>query len=199
MNESQSTAAKPARRLRSALSRRALRAATAAGVLALAVGTAGTALASTGHNHPNGYAPTEECLNWSGTVSYFPALTTTPHQVTAVLHGTLSNCNFDGTPQTFSGSVFGDLTGTATKSSASLSGNVAITWPADANLNPTIAPISVSTSGSTYSLYGTISNGAGTGEQLEGSYAKIGTSKVLGGTTQNILGSAPFGIFINEG
>jgi hypothetical protein len=201
MNQMLRTAAKPARHIRSALSGRGLRAATVAGVMALAVGTAGSALASTASPQirPHGYAPTEECLNWSGSIQYFPALTTTRHAVTAVLHGTLSNCNFSGTAQTFSGTVFGDLTGTATKSSASLSGNVAVTWPSDANLNPTISPISVSTSSNTYNIVGTIGAGAGTGEQLWASYAKIGQSKVLGGTSESILGSAPFGIFVNFG
>jgi len=150
MNQMQPTAAKIARRARSAFSRRTLQAATIAGVMALTVGTAGASFASTGHQiRPNGYSPTEECLNWSGTIKYFPALTKTSHNVTAVLNATLSNCNFDGTGQTFSGTVFGDLTGTATKTAATISGNVAVTWPQDANLDPTIAHISVSTSSDT--------------------------------------------------
>ena len=175
--------------------------AAVAGVAALTLGTTGTAFASsTPSARPNGYAPTEECLNWSGSIEYFPGLTTTSHSVTAVVHGTLSNCNFDGTGQTYSGSVFGVLTGTATRSAATLSGNVAVTWPADAGLEPTIAPISVTGGKSgAYSFYGTISAGAGTGEVLEGSFDKIGTAKVSGGTSENILGSAPFGIFVNEG
>ncbi|HEY2579594.1 MAG TPA: hypothetical protein VGI74_25060 [Streptosporangiaceae bacterium] len=187
---------------RSLASRRGLRAAMIAGAVAATIGTAGAASASTAAHHvsPRGFAATEECLNWSGTIEYFPALTNTSHAVTGVLSGTLSNCSFDGTPQTFSGSVFGTVTGTATKTKAALSGQVAITWPADSGLNPTISPISVSTSApSSYSLSGTISAGAGTGEQLEGSFAKISNTAITGGTSQKILGSAPFGIFINEG
>jgi hypothetical protein len=201
MNESQSTAAKVSRRFRSALSGRAVRAATVAGVMALTVGTAGSALASTAgpQIRPHGYVPTEECLNWSGSISFFPALTTTSHSVTAVLNGTLSNCSFDGTPQTYGGTVFGTLTGTGTKSAVSLSGNAAVTWPADSGLNPTISPISVSTSSGTYNIVGTPSAGAGTGLALWASYAKTGMTKVNGGNAENILGSKPFGIFENIG
>lgn len=188
---------------RALVSRRGLRAAMIAGAVAATIGTAGAASASTAAHHaarPNGYAPLEECLNWSGTIKYFPALTKTSHAVTGVLSGTLSNCNLEGTPQTFSGSVFGTLTGTATKTKATLSGQVAVTWPADSDLDPTISPISVSTSAaSSYSFYGTVSAGAGTGDQLEGSYASLSNTAITGGTSQSILGSAPFGIFINEG
>jgi hypothetical protein len=188
---------------RSLVSRRGLRAAMLAGAIAATVGTAGAASASTAAHHgarPNGFAPLEECVNWSGTIKYFPALTNTSHAVTGVLSGTLNNCNLEGTPQTFSGSVFGTLSGTATKTGATLSGQVAITWPSDSGLNPTISPISVSTSAaSSYSFFGTVSAGAGTGDQLEGSYVKVSNTGITGGTSQSILGSAPFGIFINEG
>ena len=185
--------------IRSALSRRAVRAAAIAGVAAISLGTAATASASSAGSHINGFAPTEQCLNWSGTIQYFPRLTTTSHNVTAVLNATLSNCNFEGTGQTFSGTVFGVLTGTATGSAATLSGTLAITWPADANLNPTISPISLSTTSGNYSFFGTPSAGAGTGQHLQGSYAKIGSKKINGGTQQSILGSAPFQIEVNNG
>jgi len=185
--------------IRSALSRRAVRAAAIAGVAAISLGTAATASASSAGSHINGFAPTEQCLNWSGTIQYFPGLGTTSHSVTAVLNATLSNCNFEGTGQTFSGTVFGVLTGTATGSAATLSGNLAITWPADANLNPTISPISLSTSSGNYSFFGTPSAGAGTGQHLQGSYAKIGSKKINGGTQQSILGSAPFELEVNTG
>ena len=187
---------------RSLISRRGLRAAMIAGAVAATIGTAGAASASTAAQHvrPHGFVPTEECLNWSGTIKYFPALTKTSHAVTGVLSGTLSNCNFDGTQQSFSGSVFGTLTGTATKSGATLSGQVAITWPSDANLNPTISPISVSTTAPrAYTFNGTISAGAGTGEQLRGSYDSVSNTSITGGTSQSILGSAPFGIYENVG
>ena len=200
MNQHHSPA-KIARSLRSALSGRAVRAATVAGVMALTLGTAGSALASTAgpQIRPQGYVPTEECLNWSGSVEFFPGVTTTAHAVTAVLHGTLSNCSFNGTPQTYGGTVFGTLTGTATKTSASLSGNVAVSWPADSGLSPTIAPVTISTSGTNYNIVGTISAGATTGEQLWASYAKTGVTKVNGGNSETILGSAPIGIFENLG
>jgi hypothetical protein len=188
--------------IRSALSRRAVRAATVAGVAAVALGTAGSAMASTVAPHVNGFAPTEQCLGWSGTVQYFPALSSTSHKVTAVLNATLNNCNFEGTQQTFSGSVFGVLSGTATGNGgpANLTGKLAITWPADANLNPTISPITLSSpSTGTYSFFGTPTAGAGTGQQLNGAYAKISSVKINGGTQQSILGSAPFQLEVNNG
>jgi hypothetical protein len=202
MNHNQPATAKAARRTRSAFSRRAVRAAAVAGMMTLAAGTAGTAFAATGIA-PHSYVPSEECLTWSGTVNYFPALTTTSHAVTAVVNGTLSNCNLNGTGQTFSGTVFGELTGTATKGAAKLTGNLAVTWPSDANaptgLSPTISPVSITSASGTYNIVGTISAGAGTGEQLWGSYAKTGQSAVPGGTSEHILGSKPFGIFHNNG
>jgi hypothetical protein len=185
--------------IRSALSRRAVRAAAVAGVAALSLGAAGAASASTATPHLNGFAPTEQCLNWSGTIQYFPGLTSTAHKVTAVLNATLSNCNFEGTPQTFSGTVFGVLTGTANGKTATLSGNLAVTWPADSGFSPTVSPVSLSTSNSTYSFFGTPSAGLGTGEQLNGAYAKIGSKKINGGTQESILGSAPFQIEVNNG
>jgi hypothetical protein len=119
--------------------------------------------------------------------------------VTAVLSATLSNCNFEGTGQTFSGSVFGVLSGTATGKAATLTGNLAVTWPQDAGLNPTISPISLSTSNSTYSFFGTPTAGAGTGQQLNGAYVKVSATKINGGTQEKILGSAPFQLEVNTG
>jgi hypothetical protein len=188
--------------IRSALSRRAARAAAVAGVVAITVGTAGTAgsaLASTSAPRIGGFVPTEQCLNWSGTIQYFPGLGTTSHKVTAVISATLSNCNFEGTGQTFSGSVFGVLSGTATKSAATLNGNLAVTWPADSGFSPTISPVSLSTASNVYSFFGTPSAGLGTGEQLNGAYAVIGSKKISGGTQESILGSAPFQIEVNNG
>lgn len=185
--------------LRTKITRYAVRAAAVAGGLALSTGGASAALASQPAVHPFGFAPTQQCLNWSGTIESFPGLTKASQSVTDVVQGTLSNCNFDGTGQTFSGSFFGTLSGTATKSSASLSGHIAVTWPQDSGLNPTIAPIAVSGSAKAYSLSGTISNGAGTGEELQGSYDVISKQAVNGGTAQSFVGSAPFEIEVNEG
>ncbi|HEX4059589.1 MAG TPA: hypothetical protein VHY58_01095 [Streptosporangiaceae bacterium] len=196
--------------IRSVISRRGLRAVMLAGVAAASIGTATAASASTvhagsatrisGHHvRPNGWVPVEECLNWSGTVKYFPALTATSKSVNAVLNATLSNCSLDGTPQTFSGTVFGALTGTATKSGATLTGNVAVTWPQDAGLNPTIASISLNTSSGVYSFNGSITAGAFAGNQLWGSYEKTGQSAFTGGISEKILGSAPFAAEENLG
>jgi hypothetical protein len=197
MNHLRSTAATV---VRTVLSRRGLQGAILAGVAAASIGTVGIASASTApHVHPNGYAPTEQCLNWSGTINYFPALTAKSKSVTATVTATLSNCNFEGTGQTYSGSVFGVLTGTATKTGATLSGNLAVTWPADSGLDPTISPVTVSGSSSEYSFYGTPTAGAGTGQQLDGSYDGISTSAISGGTSQSILGSAPFELEVNDG
>ena len=201
--------------IRSVVSRRGLRAAMLAGVAAASIGTAtaasaGTALASTGHagsatrvssHHvrPNGWVPVQECLNWSGTVKYFPALTAASKTENAVLSATLSNCSLDGTPQTYSGTVFGVLTGTANKTKATLTGNVAVTWPSDSGLSPTIASISLNTASGVYSFTGGITAGAFTGNELWGSYEKTGSTGFTGGTTENILGSAPFAAEENLG
>ena len=72
-------------------------------------------------------------------------------------------------------------------------------WPQDAGLSPTISPVTINGSSNAYSLSGTISNGAGTGEQLEGSYDVVSKSTVNGGTSQSLVSSGPFGIFVNEG
>jgi hypothetical protein len=67
-------------------------------------------------------------------VKYFPALSTTSKNVTAVVSATLSDCNFDGT-----------------------------------------------------------------GQQLNGAYDKITSKAISGGTSQSILGSAPFQLEVNDG
>ncbi len=102
---------------RSAITRYAARAAIVAGAVALSTAGASSAFAAQSDAHPNGFAPTEECLNWTGTIQSFPGLTKVAHSVTAVVSGTLSNCNFDGTPQSFSGTFFGTLTGSAERES----------------------------------------------------------------------------------
>ena len=185
--------------LRTKITRYAVRSAAVAGALALSTAGASAALAAQPAVHPFGFAPTEQCLNWSGTIESFPGLTKASQSVTDVIQGTLSNCNLDGTGQTFSGTFFGTLSGNATKSAASLSGHVAVSWPQDSGLSPTIAPIAVSGSAQAYSLSGTIGNGAGTGEQLQGSYDVISKQAVNGGTSQSFVGSAPFEIEVNEG
>jgi hypothetical protein len=185
--------------LHSQITRYAARAAAVAGALALSTAGASAVSASQPAVHPLGFAPTQQCLSWSGTIQSFPGLTKVSQSVTSVIQGTLSNCNFDGTGQTFSGSFFGTLSGTATNSAASLSGHVAVSWPQDSGLNPTIASITVSGSAKAYSLHGTISNGAGTGEQLQGSYDVVSKQAINGGTSQSLLGSAPFEIEVNEG
>ena len=65
--------------------------------------------------------------------------------------------------------------------------------------DPTISPISLSTSNSTYSFFGTPTAGAGTGQQLNGAYVKVSGIKINGGTQENILGSAPFQLEVNTG
>jgi hypothetical protein len=198
--------------VRSAFSRRGLRGLMLAGVAAASIGTATAASASTtsaspahagpaiSHRiHPDGWVPVEECLNWTGTVKYFPALTTATKTVNAVLNATLSNCNLDGTGQTYSGTAFGVLTGSATKSKATLTGNVAVTWPADSGLDPTIASISLNTTTGVYSFTGSITSGAFAGNELWGSYEKTGQTAIAGGTSENILGSAPFAAEENLG
>ncbi len=174
--------------------------AAAAGFLALSgAGTAGATAESQPAVHPHGFAPTQQCVNWSGTIKSFPALTKTAQSVTDVVQGTLNNCNFDGTQQTYSGSFFGTLTGTASKTSASLSGTIAVSWPQDSGLNPSIVPIAISGSSNAYTLDGTVSNGAGSGEQVQGSYDVVSKQAISGGTSQALVSTAPFEIVVNEG
>jgi hypothetical protein len=184
---------------RSAITRYAALAATAAGAIALSTAGSTTAFAAQSNGIQRGYAPTEECLNWTGSIQAYPTLAKTAHSVTEVISGTLNNCSDEGTPQTFSGTFFGVLTGTASNKAATLSGNVAVTWPADSGLSPTIAPISVHGSANAYSLYGTISAGTTTGEQLQGGYDVVSHSSANGSTTQNLVGTGTFGVFVNEG
>ena len=184
---------------RSTITRYAGRAAIVAGALALSTAGASSAVAAQLNTHPNGFAPTEECLNWTATIQSFPGLTKVAHAVTDVISGTLNNCSFDGSAQTFSGTFFGTLTGSASGKAATLSGNVAVSWPQDAGLNPTISPISVNGSSNAYSFFGTPTNGAGTGQHLQGSYDVVSKSTVNGGTSQSTVSTAPFGLFVNEG
>jgi hypothetical protein len=184
---------------RSAFTRYAALAAAAAGAIALSTAGASSALAAGPNVHPNGFAPTEECLNWTGSATAYPSLAKSAHSVTEVISGTLNNCSFDGTGQIYSGTFFGVLTGSASNKAATLSGNVAITWPQDSGLSPTISPVTVSGSANAYSLFGTISAGAGTGEQLEGSYDVVSHTTANGQTAQSLVSTGAFGIFVNEG
>lgn len=189
---------------RSICSRRGLRAVAVAGALAATVGTAGAASAATAHHvRPAGWAPVEQCLTWSGTIKYFPALTNTAKSVNAVISGTASNCNLDGTQQTLSASFFGNLTGSANKTKATLNGQVAITWPADANpptgLEPTISNLNITTANGTYSFASTISGGAFAGNELWGSFVKTQNASISGGTSQTIVGTQPFEVEENLG
>jgi hypothetical protein len=192
--------------IRSVLRSRGLRGAAIAGVMAAALATAGitvtaaTALASTTVPHKiEGLAPTEECVTWSGTVQYFPVLTSSSQKVTAILEGTLSNCDDLGTPQAGSGSVFGVLSGTATKSKAALTGQLAVTWPAVSNLSPSIVPVSLRGASGKYSFGGIVSAGAGTGQELHSSYDKVKAAKASSGTLQTITGTSAFASYVNEG
>jgi hypothetical protein len=184
---------------RSAITRYAALVAAAAGAIALSTVGAPSAFAAQPHTIEPGFAPLEECTSWTGTIQSFPALTKAAHPVTDVIAGTLNNCSTEGNPNSFSGSFFGTLAGTASNKAATLSGNVAITWPADSGLNPSISSINVSGSANAYSLYGTPSAGAGTGDALEGAYDVVLKTAVNGGSSQNLVGTSPFGVFINEG
>lgn len=184
---------------RSTITRYAALAAAAAGAIALSTTGASSAFAAQSNVHPNGYAPLEECLSWTGTTQAYPSLSKTSHSVVEIISGTLNDCNLQGTPQTYSGTFFGELTGSASNKAATLSGNVAITWPADSGLEPTISPVSVTGSANAYSLFGNPSAGAGAGDALEGTYDVVSHTTANGETTQSLVSSGPFGVFVNEG
>jgi hypothetical protein len=188
--------------IRSVLRSRGLRGAAIAGVMAAALATmstTGAALASTTAHKISGLAPTQECVTWSGTVQYFPVLTSSSQKVTAILEGTLSNCDDLGTPESGTGSVFGVLSGTATKTTAALTGQIAVTWPASSGLSPSIVPVSLRGASGKYSLGGTVSAGAGTGQELHSSYNKVKAAKASSGTLQTITSTSAFAIYVNEG
>jgi hypothetical protein len=151
--------------------------------------------------HPLGYAPVIECLNWSATEQFFPALGSTQKNVTVVVSGTGSNCeNGGGQPYSYGASFFGTLSGTATNKIQNLSGNLAVTWPSDANLSPSIESVTVTTpSAGHYSLYGTGTAGAYTNEPLEGSFVIASSTHNRISTTKSDTGSTPFGVFENFG
>lgn len=186
--------------IRSVLRSRRLRGAAIAGVVAAALATAGPALASTTVPHQSrGLAPTQECVTWSGTVQYFPVLTASSQKVTAILKGTLSDCDDLGVPENGAGSVFGVLSGTATKTKAILTGQLAVTWPVTSGLSPSIVPVSLRGASAKYSFGGTVSAGAGTGQELNSSYHEVKAAKAGSGTLQTITGTSAFAIYINEG
>ena len=92
-----------------------VRAAILAGAIALTIAGASSAFATQSDTTKKANAATEECLNWTGTSHSLPAVTPAAHTVTDVISGTLSNCNFEGNPQTFNGSFFAVLSGSASK------------------------------------------------------------------------------------
>jgi hypothetical protein len=195
--------------VRSILRSRGLRGAAIAWVTAAALATAGapaTALASTAASHRvDAIVPTLECTTWSDTVNYSPALTSSPQNVTATLAGTLSDCSDFGNTLTGTGSVQATLTGTATTTSASLTGDLFVNWPASANVVTSVVPITLTGSSGAYSFGGTVIFGAGTayrggpGLPLNSSYDAVYWFWTDGGTLQDINGTSPVAIYVNEG
>jgi hypothetical protein len=91
------------------------------------------------------------------------------------------------------------LSGTATKTAATLSGQIAVTWPASSGLSPSIVPVGLDGANGQYSLGGTVSAGAGAGLELNSAYARVSAARANGGTLQHINGDAPFAIYVNGG
>ena len=196
--------------IRSILCSRGFRGAAIAGVMAAALAAAGapaTALASTAAFHRvDAIVPTLECTTWSGTVEYSPALTASPQNATATLTGTLSNCSDFGNTLTGTGIVQATLSGTATLSSASLTGLLIVHWPAGASLADSLVPVTLTGSSLAYSfggtvLFGTGANGrGGPGLPLNSSYvANLYSFTTSTGTLQDISGTSPVAIYVNEG
>ena len=195
--------------VRSILRSRGLRGAAIAGVTAAALATAGapaTALASTAAFHRvDAIVPILQCTTWSGTVNYSPALTSSPQNVTATLAGTLSDCSDFGTTLTGTGSVQATLSGTATMTSASLAGQLIVSWPASSSLADSLVPVTLTGSSDAYSfggtvLFGTGANGrGGPGLPLNSSYATVYAFPSNSGTVEYINGTSPVAIYVNEG
>ena len=112
-----------------------------------------------------------------------------------MLQATLANCAFYGVAQSGTATAFGVLTGTASRGKATLSGQVAVTWPPELGTTPTIANIVVVPSAHAYALEGPVVAGGFPGRYLVGNYQVTSSTRTSGGTAENILGTAPFAIW----
>jgi hypothetical protein len=153
---------------------------------------------------PNGWVPLEQGTSLAAKDSLQPGLRKKAHAESGVLSGTLDGCNFEGQGQAGQGSLTIVFSGTASLNAASLTGTFTANWPASSGLNPSNGTITISsgTRGS-YSLSGTVTSGAFTGEPFQGAYVVTGMTgtgrKHDPVTAQTIVNTAPIETLENIG
>ena len=153
-----------------------------------------------------GIVPVASC-HLNATVTLAPTLTTVSHTVGGNIQGTVSACGLNGSSLPDTGQFFANsLTGPASKTSESLSGQAVIIWPASANLNPSVAAFSISVNANGLATYsGTVQAGAFTGQRLQGKYKIVRQATVNQGgynaTVQTVVSptTGPLQILENLG
>ena len=151
---------------------------------------------------PNGYSVVEGCSSFSGHITYTPGLLTTKLKAqTAVVSGTVSNCQDANGAQVGTGAINGVLSGKASLNSKNLSGSLVVSWP---GFNP--STVSVSLRGANQgvdTLGGTISSGAFTSGVFQTSLLAVGNTGT--GTSkhpvrsQAVVNTAPVNALVNFG
>jgi hypothetical protein len=153
-----------------------------------------------------GVVPIASC-GLNAAVSLAPALTTTTHTVGGNIQGTLSNCSLNGAALPGTGQFFANsLTGPASTTSESLTGQATVIWPASANLNASIGSFTINVNAQGVATYsGTILAGAFKGQHLRGQYHIDRQSTVTEGgtktTVQNVFSfpTTPLQVLVNFG
>jgi hypothetical protein len=153
---------------------------------------------------PAGYVPVEQCSSLAGGVSFTPGLRKKAHTESGFLNGTLDGCSIDGQQQPGQGSLTISLSGSASVGAAALTGTFTANWPASAGLNPSNGSVTVtSASRGSYTITGTVTSGAFTGQIFQGAYVVTGTTgtgrKHDPITAQTIVNTAPIEILENIG
>lgn len=151
-----------------------------------------------------GVVPVANC-SLSADVTLAPALTNTTHTVGGNIQGTLSNCSLNGAALPGSGQFFANsLTGPASTTSESLTGQAIVIWPASANLNASVGTFTINVNAQGLATYsGTIQAGAFKGRRLRGQYQIARQSTVDEGgytaTVQNVFSTSPLQVLVNFG
>jgi hypothetical protein len=178
-------------------------AAVAVGAPLLTASAAFAATPSLSHTlQPNGYSVVEGCSSFSGQITYTPGLLTTKLKAqTAVISGTLSNCQDSNGAQVGTGAINGVLSGKSSLNTTNLSGTLVVSWP---GFNP--STVSVSLTGANQgvdTLNGTITSGAFTTGILRTSLLPVGNTGTGTAkhpvTSQAVVNTAPVNALVNFG
>jgi hypothetical protein len=144
----------------------------------VAAAVAGTALAgalgggTAAHAATDGIVVRQQCTGVTGQISYKPGLLATQTRpVNAALSATTTGCSdLFGGAQAGSGSLTAALTGNASLAAENFSGTFTINWPATSGLNPSNGTLTVTESGGTELVNGTITTGAFPGSPVHFAY-----------------------------